>query len=125
MAADRETIMRGWNESGMGRAMDLAHNGAEFDRSTAEFKEALSLQAQGLLFENFTDKTKANKVEAFMTTRFQDLFDLEEEDNASATAEAGVAVRPEESEPAIESTQQYALFQTLKVQGAAIICWSA
>ena len=58
-----------------------------------------------------------------MATRFPDLFDLEEEDDASVTAGKGVAVRPgdPDHEPSIEATEQDLLFQTLQVQSAAIM----
>ena len=63
-------IKRGWDESGMGRAMLLASTqGAECD----EFKIACKLETEGKLFEKFTAKKRAELAEALLQARFSDL----------------------------------------------------
>ena len=67
-------IKRGWDESGMGRAMDLADEANGFDRTTPEFLEAMALQEEGRLWEKFTDKKFANIAERALQGQFDDLF---------------------------------------------------
>jgi len=103
-------IKKGWNESGMGMAMDLAQlETGEFDEESSEFQEAEILQAKGLLFEKFTDKTAAAKTEQILAARFTDLFDADEDTNQG--------VKPDEPEPALHATSQEGLFSSLCQQG--------
>ena len=57
MAERHSVIKRGWDESGMGRAMQLADEENGFDRTTPEFLEALALQEEGKLWEKFTERS--------------------------------------------------------------------
>ena len=50
------TIKRGWDESGMGKAMDLAESKAE---DCEAYQAAVRMDANGDLFEKFTMKQKA------------------------------------------------------------------
>ena len=60
-------IKRGWDESGMGKAMLLASTqGVECE----EFEIACKLEAEGQLFEKFTAKKKAELAEALLSARF-------------------------------------------------------
>ena len=74
MAHRHSVIKRGWDESGMGRAMDLADEANGFDRTTPEFLEAMALQEEGRLWEKFTDKKFANIAERALQGQFDDLF---------------------------------------------------
>ena len=77
MAERHSVIKRGWDESGMGRAMELADEENGFDRTTPEFLEALALQEEGTLWEKFTDKKFANIAETALQGQFDDLFGMQ------------------------------------------------
>ena len=70
-------IKRGWDESGMGRAMDLAESkGANCE----EYRVAERMEEAGTLFEKFTMKEKADLAEALLSARFNDLMGDEVDD---------------------------------------------
>ena len=71
MSKETATIKRGWDLSGMGEAFDISQG--DSPRESPEFQEALALNANGKLFEKFTDKKNADLAEATMCCRFFDL----------------------------------------------------
>ena len=106
-------MLRGWDESGMGKAMALAHDGVEFNTNSAEFLEACRLQETGKLFERYTDKSNTKTAEQFMSARFDDLFGDEDEVEMNGR-------RPDDTtETALELQCQEGLFATLRAQGQA------
>ena len=67
MADKQELIMRGWNDSGMGKALALYKEG----ESSAEFQKAKKLEAEGKLFEKFTMKKQAQLSESVLAGRWR------------------------------------------------------
>ena len=65
MADKQELIMRGWNDSGMGKAFALYKEG----ESSAEYQKAKELEAEGKLFERFTMKKQAQLAESVLAGR--------------------------------------------------------
>ena len=71
MSKEHATIKRGWDLSGMGEAFHISQG--DSPRESPEFKEAEALNANGKLFEKFTDKKNADLAEITMRSRFFDL----------------------------------------------------
>lgn len=65
MADKQQLIMRGWNDSGMGKAFVMYKEG----ESSAEFQKAKQLEAEGKLFEQFTMKKQAQLAESVLAGR--------------------------------------------------------
>ena len=103
-------LKKGWAESGMGMALDLAQlESGEFNGNSPEFKEAEVLQEKGFLFERFTDKTACAKTEKILAARFTDLFEPE--------GDSTDGVKPDSPEPALQAESQVAMFTSLRQQG--------
>ena len=113
-------IKRGWDESGMGKAMLLANTQwAECE----EFESACKLEAEGQLFEKFTAKKKAELAEALLSARFSDLMGDEVEAEIKA-AEASRDFTMEElqeldelHEPTRQDPEYEEMLPILRAQG--------
>ena len=103
-------IKRGWDESGMGKAMQLAGNkGADCE----EFKIACKLHSEGRLFEKFTAKKKAELAEALLHARFTDLMgDEVDAEIMTASRDCSLAAAPAEdaAAPAEDAEAEDTLF---------------
>jgi hypothetical protein len=129
MASKQNLIYRGWTDSGMGQALELAHgretdSGFVFNTESELYLEAVKLNDMGKLFENFTAKLGSAGAEKFLAGRFSDLFSSEVETDI-AQGELGlnstnVVVRPEEPEAALEHTRQVEMFAALVPQSLAV-----
>ena len=149
MGMEKETIMRGWNESGMGAAMDLSHDGTEFNTESPEYAEACRLQAEGKLFVKLTNKTTAGSVERLMgdymseifapeaqgsqpvdledalpselTGELTNLFSVAADDSLGNERDVTVALRPDPVDAALVLPEQAPMFTTLALQGSAVV----
>lgn len=122
MAQQQALMLRGWNESGMGRAMALAHDGTNFISTSAEYQEACDLHERGELWSNFTDKSggSAQRAEDLLQCRFDDLFsDDLDEGNPWDGAPVVMAQRPDDVEPALQDPSQAGMWDLLQSQGTA------
>ena len=99
------TIMRGWEESGMGEAMRLAQQGKESE----EFQVAARMHSNGELFEKFTMKKAADLAEKMLAAQQQQFFkegDLHG-DAVAATIEYGPAGEASAAPPEGCNSEQY------------------
>ena len=71
MAAKRDVIRRGWDESKMGRAFELISMGFSHARGSAEYQKAAALEATGGLFASFTSKKKATLAESLLAQHME------------------------------------------------------
>ena len=111
-------IKRGWDESGMGKAMELAATkGDDCD----EFRIACKLQSEGRLFEKFTAKKKAELAEALLQARFTDLMGDEVDAEIQAARDFTMEELEQLEELHDDSTWQGPKYQqilpTLRMQG--------
>jgi hypothetical protein len=65
------TIMRGWDESGMGEAFRLAEG---FNKDTDEFIQAQKMNDEGKLFIKFTAKKSTDLAESLLAAQAQRFF---------------------------------------------------
>ena len=116
-----EVINRGWDESGMGKAMQLASSkGADCE----EYRIACRLQSEGRLFEKFTAKKKAELAEAVLQARFTDLMGDEVDEEIMAASRgcsltAAPAEDAEDEDPSFiwHDPEYQQMLPTLRMQG--------
>ena len=114
MASNKDVILRGWNESGMGLALSLAQDAnGTFNRTSPEFVEAARLQAAGELSKALSGKKGGASLDRSLQVSFDDLFAAE----AVETQAEQEGVRPDAPEPALQAIDQQEMFGSLAGQG--------
>ena len=132
----------------MGAAMDLAHNGTvEFNTESPEYAKACRLQAESKLFVKLTNKTTAASVEHLIGNYVSEIFAPEAQGSQPINLEDAVpsdltgepsdlfdetrslgnerdvtaALRPDPVDAALVMPEQAPMFNTLALQGSAVV----